>query len=505
MEIPEIERSSVSCKTWLPKSTVLNKAVYFQSVLSYDEMFRDILMKNQLCIIGPSATETWCSRQLWVKQDGTPNFDYIKENFGNATAPVADCCKNEFNSHCKLEMTVKDFVEYWQRYSTVSKSEKERCLYLKDWHFTRDFPHYKAYTPPDLFCSDWLNEFWGSSQMPLADDYKFVYMGPRGSWTPFHADVLHSYSWSANICGRKKWIFYPPGSEDYLQDRHGQLIFDLSSLESSESSLFPDSSRATPITVIQEQGEIIFVPSGWHHQVFNLEDTISINHNWTNGCGAHLCWEFLKSRLKAVQKEISDCRDMDGWHEHCQLILKSDSGIDYAGFFSFMANIAQHRMDALRHYQTQEYSFQQRSYLCLNKSHCKDTTQNDGQVPSCYNTKISVNTCGNTTKRENCDFKIDRDNQTEVSTDGINNDHNFVSEICENTNNFKADDTDEDCLSCPHWSHCGVNLALFDLKRIKHIIEDLVIQPHIFIDIEKNNFIPTDLILEIEHLEKEFL
>ena len=29
--------------------------------------------------------------------------------------------------------------------------------------------------------------------------------------TPFHADVFQSYSWSANICGTKKWWLFPPG------------------------------------------------------------------------------------------------------------------------------------------------------------------------------------------------------------------------------------------------------------------------------------------------------
>lgn len=30
--------------------------------------------------------------------------------------------------------------------------------------------------------------------------------------------------------------------------------------------------------MMQESGEAIFVPSGWHHTVVNLEDTLSINH-----------------------------------------------------------------------------------------------------------------------------------------------------------------------------------------------------------------------------------
>ena len=46
--------------------------------------------------------------------------------------------------------------------------------------------------------------------------------------------------------------------------------------------------------VIQETGDVIFVPSGWHHQVHNLEDTISINHNWFNGANIGSIFSELK-------------------------------------------------------------------------------------------------------------------------------------------------------------------------------------------------------------------
>ena len=35
--------------------------------------------------------------------------------------------------------------------------------------------------------------------------------------TPFHSDVLRSHSWSANICGSKRWIFFPPGDQNRLK------------------------------------------------------------------------------------------------------------------------------------------------------------------------------------------------------------------------------------------------------------------------------------------------
>lgn len=134
------------------------------------------------------------------------------------------------------------------------------------------------------------------------DDYRFAYMGPKGSWyeqfsiimtkptldffllirltfppirTPFHADVFRSYSWSANICGRKKWLLYPPGQEEFLRDTHGNLPYDVTSAELRDRGLYPHSEEACqPLEIIQEAGEIIFVPSGWHHQVYNLVRTL---------------------------------------------------------------------------------------------------------------------------------------------------------------------------------------------------------------------------------------
>lgn len=50
------------------------------------------------------------------------------------------------------------------------------------------------------------------------------------------------------------------------------------------------------------------------------EDTISINHNWVNGCNLANMWHFLQQELCAVQQEVSEWRDtMPDWHHHCQV------------------------------------------------------------------------------------------------------------------------------------------------------------------------------------------
>lgn len=155
--------------------------------------------------------------------------------------------------------------------------------------------------------------------------------------TPFHADVFTSFSWSVNICGRKKWILFPPGEEYFLRDNLGNLPFDVTKQEHGRQFY----------EVVQEPGEAIFVPSGWHHQVWNLKDTISINHNWINGCNVLNMWQSLIDNLDKVKKEISDCSDMDNWLEHCQLMLKTSYGLDFIMFYRFLHHIAVKRINFL--------------------------------------------------------------------------------------------------------------------------------------------------------------
>ena len=53
---------------------------------------------------------------------------------------------------------------------------------------------------------------------------------------------------------------------------------------------------------------MIFVPSGWHHTVENLRDTLSINHNWLNAHNIHWAASLLRSERAEAVAAIEDCR-----------------------------------------------------------------------------------------------------------------------------------------------------------------------------------------------------
>lgn len=99
--------------------------------------------------------------------------------------------------------------------------------------------------------------------------------------------------------------------------------------------------------VIQNCNETLFVPSRWYHQVHNIDDSVSVNHNWFNGCNIKLISETLVGHFDDVEREIFDCRDMENFYDHCQLMLKTSFGMNFQDFFDIISHIACKRIDSV--------------------------------------------------------------------------------------------------------------------------------------------------------------
>ena len=126
-----------------------------------------------------------------------------------------------------------------------------------------------------------------------------MYWGPAGSKTPLHSDVLHSFSWSYNVVGEKKWTFHVDKID-------------------------------SPLVVHQRAGEAMFVPATWKHEVENVVETLSINHNWVTTDNIDLTWACVETEMVAVRFE------MNQWglvgHEAMEKMLQGCIGIDVTMF-----------------------------------------------------------------------------------------------------------------------------------------------------------------------------
>ncbi|CAN8264569.1 unnamed protein product [Cochlearia groenlandica] len=338
----------------------------------YGDFAERYLAKNKPVIIS-DLTDDWRARRDWVSDNGRPNLNFFATHFGQSRVQVADCDRREYTDQKRLEMSVVEFVEQWTVDSVEENVEEDddkgkSVLYLKDWHFFKEYPDYKAYETPPLFCDDWLNIYLDNYQMHedrdnlqkhdqiSCSDYRFVYMGGKGSWTPLHADVFRSYSWSANVCGRKRWLFLPPSQCHLVYDRQmvflrymKNCVYDI--FEEVNETKFPGFKETTWFECIQEPGEIIFVPSGWHHQVYNLEDTISINHNWLNAYNLTWVWDLLWKDYKDTEESIEDIRDIsDDFEALCQRNLAANTGMNLNDLFIFMSRFSLGSMVLLQSY-----------------------------------------------------------------------------------------------------------------------------------------------------------
>ncbi|KAK0586374.1 hypothetical protein LWI29_005831 [Acer saccharum] len=326
--------------------------------MNYSEFEQRYLAKNQPVVLS-GLMDDWRACKDWVTKQGQPNLHFFSTHFGISKVQVADCDTRDFTDQKRVEMSVSDFVKHWLENSTQENSDGANneangmsVLYLKDWHFVKEYPEYLAYRTPQIFCDDWLNLYLDSYHMHTepdtyqkdneisCSDYRFVYMGAKGSWTPLHADVFRSYSWSANVCGKKKWLFLPPPQHHLVFDRNlKNCIYNI--FDDVSETNFPGFKKAIWLECTQEQNEIIFVPSGWYHQVHNLEDTISINHNWFNSYNLSWVWDLLLRDYNEAKEYIEDIRDIcDDFESLCQRNLAANTGMNFYDFFTFISRFA---------------------------------------------------------------------------------------------------------------------------------------------------------------------
>jgi len=183
--------------------------------LPYSTFFSQFLVPNRPVLVRGLCTE-WPAMRDWVKVgEGAElhqiNLEYFQECFGEAVLNVAECGVRDFSDQRRRQMTMKEYVDYWRRHRALREArergkrlegpfmtdeeiaEAELILYNKDWHYVKQNPDKIAYTLPLIFSDDWLNLHW-DTQTDVDDDYRFVYMGPKGSWTPLHSGLVIFFS-----------------------------------------------------------------------------------------------------------------------------------------------------------------------------------------------------------------------------------------------------------------------------------------------------------------------
>jgi hypothetical protein len=344
------------------------------AALSYADFYRRYLRPNEPVLLRGACSSWPAMHTMRSASDGGLDVDYLSRVYGGATVPVVVTARRASGSDAAGdsygggERHQQSLAAFLASLPASADPAATTTSYAKDFHFHRAFPGQPDYAVPLAVADDWLNWWYDATADP--DDYRFLYLGPSGSATPLHHDVLYSASWSANVTGWKLWVLLPPDeAARTLYDGRGnltaqtllsaperaavdELLFAGGSLAAAATGASPPSPPPLPPAAdsgaerrrlcLQGPGDLMFVPSGWHHHVVNVgtAPVLSINHNWFSGpCLPHVA-AFLLRELRAVRAAIADERagmgDAD-WHAHCQLLLRANCGFNLDGLGALVA------------------------------------------------------------------------------------------------------------------------------------------------------------------------
>lgn len=316
------------------------------------------------------------------------NIEFLEQHFGDAVVTVTDTAlHHEGNGPCK-DIKFSEYCSWWKeralRTHHCDDTGYEEMWYLKDWHFADMFPEYQAYKIPHFFRDDWLNEWFDhlaeasgvlSTEHVLArnkvSDYRFVYMGPAGSFTPLHTDVLMSHSWSVNVCGRKRWRLLHPKYADLLKNKtKTRMAYDFYADDEDEYPWLC-MARNHVIEVIQYPCEAIFVPSMWYHTVENMDDVISINHNWISTSSIMNSFRYLEEERKKAEELIEDCKAMcsspDEFEALVQRNVKMNCGMDNSDLGNLLRYIVHSALEKIDQQSNEGVDHQKERLMCATR------------------------------------------------------------------------------------------------------------------------------------------
>ena len=121
-----------------------------------------------------------------------------------------------------------------------------------------------------------LGEHGGYLNQDVMSQRMFLWIGPAGTVTPLHHDNTHNMF--IQIHGRKRFRLIPTMQAPYVYNHVG--VFCAVDVLDPKPEQFPLYAKTTPIEIVVEPGDFLYIPMTWWHHV--VAETPSISLSFTN-------------------------------------------------------------------------------------------------------------------------------------------------------------------------------------------------------------------------------
>lgn len=143
----------------------------------------------------------------------------------------------------------------------------------------------------------------------LRPDHRWIIAGPPRSGSGWHKDPNGTSAWNAVLNGRKAWMMLPPHVTPpgvYVSEDEAEVTAPLSIAEwllefaqETRRLYGPEASRQEDRLLLEgvcEEGEVLYVPSGWWHLVINLEESVALTQNFVSPAELGIVLDFMKNK-----------------------------------------------------------------------------------------------------------------------------------------------------------------------------------------------------------------
>jgi hypothetical protein len=228
-------------------------------------------------VIVTDGMNSWSAKDKW-----TP--EYFRDRFGDLNTQIYDNLFTLMNI-----LPLRDYIDQFFGKDEGAVDGPYARWYVK----FKDIDFYWSDEVFEAIAQDWGHPYFlptTSYVMPFcpmprtisahgsAFPYKGLFISARGARTKLHRDPFGTDAVLCQFYGVKRLTFYSPEDDNKL--RQGKKFVDPQNPDVETFSLF---SQATP--AYQDDlrpGEILFIPSGWFHDVVSVTDSISVTWNFVH-------------------------------------------------------------------------------------------------------------------------------------------------------------------------------------------------------------------------------
>jgi len=196
------------------------------------------------------------------------------------------------------KMSLEQFVELAKHFDNIYLHDcglKTKCTSLFWEQSPYDPPEKQFFRIPSV-----IGRYDLLQKLPYSDfqnSWPSLFIGRKGSNSKLHVDSGATGFWMFLVSGRKRWVVYDEAERPYLYERIEQASYmaDVLALNATQDekdrtmihdyfdATYPLLNRASAegrgYEIIQEPGDLVYIPPGSPHAVENLEDIVGISFN----------------------------------------------------------------------------------------------------------------------------------------------------------------------------------------------------------------------------------